>query len=61
MKETKIFIIRNGTKKQIKSKTTKIDESYNKFFNCNCTVYRTMFDEPINMTNDDKIEIEEMP
>jgi len=56
----KVFITKDGIKKEIKSKTIKIGECYNKFFiksHRNGTVYRTTFDEPIHMSNDDEMEI----
>ena len=56
----KVFVTKDGIKKEIKSKTTKTGEGYNKFFiksHRNWTAYRTIFEEPILISNDDKMEI----
>ena len=58
----KVFVTKDGIKKEIKSNTIKVGECYNKFFiktHRKGTIYRTTFNEPINISNDDNLEISE--
>lgn len=56
----KVFVTKNGIKKEIKSKTVKLGNVYcNNFIKSHQkgTAYRTTFDEPIHLSNDDNMEI----
>ena len=55
----KVFVTKNGIKKEIKSKTTKVGKVYVKEFiktHRHGTAYRTIFDEPIHLSDNDCIE-----
>jgi len=56
----KVFVTKDGIRKEIKSKTIELGNVYCKCFiktHRKGTAYRTTFDEPINLSNDDEIEI----
>lgn len=56
----KVFVTKDGIRKEIKSKTIKLGNVYCKCFiktHRKGTAYRTTFDEPINLSNDDNLEI----